>query len=209
MKNLGKGDHSYVVADLSTEQGVKKISALFAQDHYCLLINNAGAGAYGSFGDASLSELQTMIRLNCEGLISLAHACLKSSRNGDTLVNVSGLLGSLPIPRMSVYAATKSFITSFSESLWYEQSGRGVFVLGLIPGPVSTGFHEHSGGKEGQGPPARIRQIPDQVVDVGLKAIRKRKGPTAVASVRRVRFLFFLFRILPRKLVLKIMASFH
>ena len=150
-----------------------------------------------------------MIQINCDATTNLAHAFLNSSQSGDTLVNVSGLLGCLSVPGMGVYAATKGFIASLSEALWYEQKARGVYVFGLIPGPISNDFHKHSGGKEGQGPPAKIKQTPDKIVDVAMKAIRRRKSPTVIASLKRVRFLFFLFRVLPRKLALRIMASFH
>jgi short-subunit dehydrogenase len=46
---------------------------------------------------------------------------------------------------MSVYAATKAFVYSFSDGLWAECAGRGVHVMSVCPGPVDTGFFEATG----------------------------------------------------------------
>ncbi len=57
--------------------------------------------------------------------MALSRAFLENARQGDALVNVSGLLGLLPVPGMSVYAGTKEFVLSFSQALWHEQKERG------------------------------------------------------------------------------------
>jgi short-subunit dehydrogenase len=150
-----------------------------------------------------------MIRLNCEALVTLSRAFLESARVGDALVNVSGILGLIPVPGMSVYAATKGFILSFSQALWHEQKERGVYVMALVPGPIATEFKSRSGGAAEQGPPAAITQTPDQVVDRAMNELAKRKRPVVMAAARRARLLFSVFRWMPRKMVMRIMATFH
>src|SRR5207248_10806798 len=55
---------------------------------------------------------------------------------------VSSSAGFLPIPGDGVYAATKAYVTSFSEALRAELRGTGVGVCALCPGPVQTEFQE-------------------------------------------------------------------
>ena len=207
--DLGEGGHSYLAADLCDSSGVAEVVSMLSSRHFGLLVNNAGLGRYGDFMDVDQSHAQQMIRLNCEALVTLSHAFLESSRKGDALVNLSGLLGLLPVPGMSVYAGTKGFIISFSQALWHEQKGRGVFVMALVPGPIATEFKSNSGGAADKGPPAAITQTPDQVVNRAMQALAKRKRPVVVAAVRRARLLFSLFKCLPRERVLRIMAEFH
>jgi short-subunit dehydrogenase len=209
MQELGEDAHTYQVADLATPEGVEQISAILTQNHYHLLVNNAGIGSDGHFDETPLPRLQKMLWLNCDAVVTLSHAFLNSAKKGDTLINVSGLLGLLPVPGSGLYAATKTFIIYFSESLWYEQKDRGVYVMGLCPGPTLTNFHQRTGAKEDQLPPAEITQSPEEVVNSAMKAMKKRSRPTVFASSKGALILFTLLRMIPRKIVLKIMAQIH
>lgn len=107
------------------------------------LINNAGMGDYGEFRSASWEKTEQMIRLNMEALTHLTHSLLPGliARRGAVL-NLSSLAGDLPIPDFAVYAATKAYVTSFSEALRLELREHGVRVLAVCPGPIKTGFGE-------------------------------------------------------------------
>jgi uncharacterized protein len=80
--------------------------------------------------------------VNIEALTQLAHAVLPGMirRGRGGIVNVSSLAGMLPIPDFAVYAATKAYVTSFSEALRFELRDHGVRVLAVCPGPVHTEF---------------------------------------------------------------------
>ena len=115
------------------------------QDHGAkpdLLINNAGMGDFGEFAEANWPKLERMIELNVTALSHLTQAVLPDmiSRGGGDILNVSSLASILPIPDFAVYAATKSYVTSFSEALRMELKGHNINVLALCPGPVHTGF---------------------------------------------------------------------
>ena len=58
-------------------------------------------------------------------------------------------------------------------------------------------------------PPAQITQSPEEVVDSAMKAMKKRSRPTVFASSKGALILFTLLRMMPRKIVLKIMAQIH
>jgi len=135
---------SVIAADLTKpaerEQLVESVAASgFAPD---LLVNNAGMGDYGEFAASDWSRAETMIRLNVEALTHLTHAFLPHMirRGGGAVIHVSSLASLIPIPDFAVYAASKAYVTSFSEALRIELRSRNISVLALCPGPVHTEF---------------------------------------------------------------------
>lgn len=145
-----------------------------------LLVNNAGIGDYGEFSLGKWEKTQGMMVLNMEALTHLAHAFLPSLKaQKGAMINISSLAGELPIPDFSVYAATKAYVSSFSEALRLELKDDGVQVLAVCPGPVSTGFgagaQRDEGGKE-----MDLRKAfyvdADEVVRGSLRALEKGKA---------------------------------
>ena len=118
-----------------------------------LLVNNAGMGDYGEFVAGDWGKMEQMLILNITALTHLAHGFLPgiiASENGAVL-NVSSLASLLPIPDFAVYAASKAYVTSFSEALRLELQADEIPVLAVCPGPVDTGFGETAERKEGSG----------------------------------------------------------
>lgn len=108
------------------------------------LINNAGIGDHGFFEESDWKRVETMIDVNIKSLTRMTHALLPQLiRSGrGAILNVSSIASLLPIPKMSVYAATKAYVTSFSEGIRAELRGTGVSVTALCPGPVDTEFFQ-------------------------------------------------------------------
>src|SRR5689334_2002816 len=106
------------------------------------LINNAGLGDAGAFATSPEKRNDEMLQVNIVALTMLTRALLPQmiSRKRGAILNVSSSAGFLPIPEFNVYAATKAYVTSFSESLRAELRGRGLTVTALCPGPVHTEF---------------------------------------------------------------------
>jgi len=107
-----------------------------------LLINNAGLGDLGPFDSAPWERLSSMLEVNITALTHLTHLLLPMLRAQypSGLLNVSSCAGFYPLPEMAVYAATKAFVTSFSEALRMELAPEGITVTALCPGPVPTEF---------------------------------------------------------------------
>ena len=108
------------------------------------LINNAGLGDVGPFATSPPQRNDEMLQVNIVALTKLTRALLPQmiSRKRGAILNVSSSAGFLPIPEFNVYAATKAYVTSFSESLRAEVRGKGITVTTLCPGPVPTEFRE-------------------------------------------------------------------
>ncbi|MBI5138285.1 MAG: SDR family NAD(P)-dependent oxidoreductase [Candidatus Vogelbacteria bacterium] len=201
----GEG-HKYIVADLAEKVGVEKISSEIFSTHYDLLINNAGAGYYDEFTKQPLQKWQQIMRLNCDSLLELTYAYLKNAKQGDVIVNIASILAELPYPPGAVYAASKAFVLSLTESLWYEQEKKGVFVLAVCPGVTETGFHVAAGGLETEKAAQSLTQTPDEVVEETMRALALRSGPTLITGWKN-KLGLFLARFVTRRRLLKIMGS--
>src|SRR6267143_457592 len=131
------------VADLSILEHVMELGRDVLKDKPVdFLINNAGLGDYGPVATAQPRRLNEMIQVNVLALTALTRALLPQmiAQKRGAILNVSSSAGFLPIPGFAVYAATKAYVTSFSEALRAEVRGSQISVCALCPGPVQTEF---------------------------------------------------------------------
>ncbi len=164
--------------DLSSPAEREKLLESLAEIGFTpdLLVNNAGLGDYGEFASANWAKLDAMLHVNVEALTHLTHAFLPEMirRGGAAIINVSSLASVIPIPDFAVYAATKAYVTSFSEALRIELREHGIPVLAVCPGPVRTEFGNVARrGENSQGMPSHPAfYVPkEQVVSESLTAL--------------------------------------
>lgn len=193
------------VADLATDAGrADVLTFLTAHDvPPNLLINNAGLGDYGSFMSSPVEKTRMQLELNITALTLLTHALLPRLTAPAGILNVSSLASMLPMPDLAVYAASKAYVTSFSEALALELAPRGITVSCVCPGPTPTNFSQtatRSDGtdtnRDGQG---LLRIPPSQVVGTALRALQL--GKPCVFPGLGVSLAGPLFRLLPRALM--------
>ncbi len=130
-------------ADLSCETAREALAAELADlpATRTLLINNAGLGDHGDLLTSEPERNRCMVAVNVAAVTELTRAMLPMlTEQGGAIINIASLAGDLPIPDFAVYAASKAYVTSFSEALRLELRGYGVPVLAVCPGPVHTGF---------------------------------------------------------------------
>ena len=166
-----------LVRDLSQPGcGLAIKAALDALDlHVDLLINNAGFGTTGAFANIDAGREAEMVALNCTAVVDLSHAFLPAmlaAKHG-AIINIASSAAFQPMPYMSVYAATKAFVYSFSDGLWAECRGRGVHVMSVCPGPVDTAFFEATGanGLRKRVPPGMMASA-EEVVAASLRGLK-------------------------------------
>lgn len=137
---------SIFAADLARGEKIQRLLESIAANGWVpdLLVNNAGLGDYGEFASADWTKTQAMLRVNVEALTAMAHGLLPGmiAKKRGAILNVSSLASVLPIPDFAVYAATKAYVSSFSEALRIEVAEHGIRVCAVCPGPVHTGFGE-------------------------------------------------------------------
>jgi len=188
-------------ADLADPTQLKELVAWLEHEKIDidLLINNAGLGDLGPFATSDPIRNEQMTLVNVVALTSLTRHLLPqmiaSKRGG--ILNVSSSAGFLPIPGFAVYAATKAYITSFSEALRAELHGTGVSVCALCPGPVHTEFQEvakRPGGRRESGPEF-VHVAVEQVVRDALAALEADR-PLVIPGLA-MKLGMFLVRITP------------
>ena len=205
LQSLPGTGHQHLAADLSTPEGVGRVAQLLDENRYDVFLNNAGAGLYGRFGALPLARQLPMMHLNMDAVTVLAHHYLAQARPGDALVNTASFVGFTSMPGAAVYAATKAYVASLSESLWWEYKKRGVYVLGFNPGSTDNNFHAHAGGSRDTFPAAN-RQTTDEVAGELVRALRKRAKPRVVSGALN-RLILFGQRWLPRAAAVNIMGG--
>ncbi|PYL13289.1 MAG: hypothetical protein DMF43_05840, partial [Verrucomicrobia bacterium] len=168
-----------------------------------LLINNAGLGDTGAFATSDLKRNEQMMLVNMVALTSLTRHLVPQmiARKRGGILNVSSSAGFLPIPGFAVYAATKAYVTSFSEALRAELRGAGVSVCALCPGPVHTEFQEVAkrlGGQSESGPEF-VHVSVEQVVRDALGAVEADR-PLVIPGLA-MKLGMFLVRITPMSIL--------
>jgi short-subunit dehydrogenase len=204
-KELGPG-HRVLVADLGDPVQLQRVVDDVERTGYSLLVNNAGYGIYKRFEEVPMSELEQLMAVNMNALVRLSHAFLKKAVSGDALINISSALSLLGYPGGAVYAGTKAFVTNFTESLWFENRDRGVYVLAVLPGVIDTNFLDAATGGRMKKSPAKSYS-PELVVKDALAALAARKTPSIVSG-SLYRFLTFLStRLMSRKRMVTVMGK--
>ena len=164
-----------------------------------LLINNAGLGDSGPFAESDPDRNKKMTVVNVETLTLITRHLLPRmiAQHRGAILNVSSSAGFLPIPGSAVYAATKAYVTSFSEALRAELRGTGVSVCALCPGPIATEFQEvarRQGAQAKIGPKFLVVSV-EQVVRDALAALEADR-PVVVPGFA-MKLLMLLARVTP------------
>jgi short-subunit dehydrogenase len=109
-----------------------------------LLVNNAGLGDRGPFIESKWERVQSMLQVNIEALTYLVYRVLPGMRKSGcgAILNVSSAASLVPVPNFAVYAATKAYVTSFSEALRAELRNSNISVTVLCSGYVPTEFSD-------------------------------------------------------------------
>jgi uncharacterized protein len=174
-----------------------------------LLVNNAGFGSVGSFHKLEAARERDEILLNVCAVVDMAHAFLPAmlARKHGGIVNVASMAAFQPLPYMSVYAATKAAVLSFSQGLRGEVRGKGVKVLAVCPGPVDTPFFEATGSDGLRKTVPRASMITaDQVVREALRALRA--GRSVVVPGIAFKLAAAGTKLMPRDLLAAMTARF-
>lgn len=143
-----------------------------------MLINNAGMGFYGRFHEGSLEKQLEMMHLNMDSMIKMAHEFLAHSDPTQPryLLNTSSAGAFQPVPYITVYSATKSFIFSFSLGIRHELKKHGVYVTAFCPGGIESDFFGPAQMEEVVKKNARFMQKPGPAVKKAVDGLLKNKA---------------------------------
>ena len=207
--------------DLCEKQAQQEVRTLLEreQPRITLLVNSAGYGVLGPFYQDSFSqdkktvidtnwmnEQMGMVSLNCEVLTAMTHLCIPFIKKGGRIIQLASSAAFLPQPKFAVYAATKSYVLSFSRALNEELRSRQIHVTAVCPGPVDTEFFDRA---EKGNDTLFIKKIvmakPEKVVEKALLDARNKKD-VSVYSLP-IQAFYVVSKLLPHKLMLIIMRA--
>lgn len=154
-------DSRVITADLFSDNAVADLMTALDGLQVDGLINNAGYGHPGTFLASDWEDHRRFNHLMSVVPIELTRALLPAmvERGFGRVMQVASLAGHMPGSKgHTLYAAVKSYLIKFSESLNIEMTGTGVHVSALCPGFVLTEFHDVNGTREG------INGLPDFMV---------------------------------------------
>jgi len=164
------------------------------------LVANAGFGTFGPFEHEDGDRVADEIALNVSGLADLIHSFYPGmkERGRGALVTIASTAAYQPVPNMAVYGATKAFVLSFTEALWYEARHSGLRVLAVSPGATATEFFDIAGNGEQFG---RRRAPVADVVNRAMRILDRRRGPGSfVSGAGNGLAAFAATRLAPRRL---------
>ena len=169
-----------------------------------MLINAAGYGLMGDFAGQDREGTLGMIRLNCEALTNITHRVIGYMKKGSRIIQIASSAAFLPQIDFAVYAATKSYVLSFSRALGEELKQKGIYVTSVCPGPVDTPFFDIA---EKNGSTLAIKKYTmvtaDKVVSLALRDSYE-KRPLSVCGLPMQSFMAAT-KLLPHGLYLNIM----
>lgn len=170
-----------------------------------VLVNNAGFGYYGPFTDEEPANVEAMCGVNVAATALLANLFARpmAARKRGIIINVGSGAGFSPMPLFGLYAATKAFLLSFSQSLAAELEPSGVRVICVCPGATATGFHSVAiGNRAGKSSALPDFMKPEDIVEASLRALTTHQR--VVTPGWRTRVQTGLLRLLPADLSMQL-----
>ncbi|RAO75693.1 SDR family NAD(P)-dependent oxidoreductase [Dyella jiangningensis] len=157
-------------ADLTSSAQRAEVERRLREDEAIgTLVNNAGASVAGGLAEARLDDVEAMIGLNVVAPTRLTGALLPRllARGRGSIINIASALAIAPELSVGAYAATKSYLLTYTLSLHKEVNGRGVQVQAVLPGITRTAIWEHAGKDIDSFPEHMIMEV-DEMVDAAL-----------------------------------------
>lgn len=144
---LKKAQARLVPLDLCAEKDLDAFEALLREEkpEISLLVNNAGCGRLANIGDTEYKLQTCMVDLNIRALTAVTNIAVPYIIKGGRIINMSSIASFCPNPRMTVYSASKNYVSAFSRGLGEELRPRAICVTAVCSGPMDTGFLDIAG----------------------------------------------------------------
>ncbi|MEZ5462505.1 SDR family NAD(P)-dependent oxidoreductase [Dokdonella sp.] len=173
-----------------------------------MLVNNAGYGVTGYFLSQPWKTQADFIQVLMTAPTELCHRLMPAmlERGHGRIINVASLAGHIPgSAGQTLYAAAKSYLIKFSQSLSLEYGHKGIHTCALCPGFTYSEFHDVTGSR------AMMSKLPgwmwmdaESVVRQGLYAVER--GEAVYINGRINRMIKSVAKLLPDRMVLRMMA---
>lgn len=191
-----------IVLDLQTRESFALYRQLLEQEkpEIAVLVNAAGFGLFGAFMDMDMDRQLDIIDLNSRALTAMCYMSVPYMKKGSRIYNMGSMSSWQPVPYINVYGASKAYVLNFSRALGVELKDRGIKVMAVCPGWITTEFFDHAIHDDTISYFNRYYP-PEQVIEKALKDMKKGKNASVLGFPERVQVL--LVKHLPVSFVMK------
>ena len=193
------------VLDLSSETDLKRYKEKLAEEvpNIVILANCAGFGIFDHGENISTKDKLNMIDVNVKAPVAMIDLSLPYMRKGSRIMNIASCAGFQPIPYINDYAATKSFLLSYSRALNRELRYRGIHVLAVTPYWTKTEFFDRAIDDKKKKVVIHYNAMydPAKVMSLAIRDLYTGKDVSIYGFVNRAQRV--LTKILPHSFVMK------
>lgn len=201
-------EHTTRILDMDVTDGkqMERFEKLLADEKPVIrmLVNCAGYGIMGEFSASNIGEELGMIDVNCRALTQMTYLCIPYMRKNSRIIQLASSAAFLPQPDFAVYAATKSYVYSFSRALNQELRSKKIYVTAVCPGPVDTPFFDIA---EKTGSTLAVKKLTlvraDQVVERAISDSYHRREKSVYSAW--IKSFDAAAKIIPHKAILQAM----
>lgn len=192
--------------DLSKSENFEEYARILAEEKpfIKLLVNCSGFGKFAEMEDVPLSENLNMINLNCAAVTAMTQTSLPYMGKGSDIIQIASVAAYQPVPYISVYAATKAYVLSFSRALNREVRSRGIHVMAVCPFWTKTDFFDRAINKNDGKTVVKKYSVmyePAQIVSRAYRDIKKKnKDVSMYGTVTKLQTISS--KLFPHKLVM-------
>ncbi len=216
----------YLQCDLKNKEEIKQAitQIIFEQNRIDCIINNAGMGISGAFEHHQEDEMETILKVNLEGLLYFTKLCIPYlKKTQGRIINISSIAGAISIPFQTMYSLTKAAIISFSKGLRNELKPFKVKVCCILPGDIATEFSQNRvKSKQEKDYQMRIQNSiakmekdekngmsPSKVAKKIQKIIHKKNPPILCSVGFQYQMILFLSKVLPARIISTIIYQMY
>ena len=185
-------------ADLADPDSTGNLIKAISNRRFDVLVNNAGFGVKGDFAETNIADELHMLDVQLASMLRLTKAVLPKmiGQKRGKILNVASVYSFAPVPKQSVYSASKAFILNFSAALQNELRAQNIQVSVLCPGITRTEFRVRAGIADKR----NLGMTAEKVAEIGFREMMR--GKHMIVPGWQNRFFVFAAKYLPSKLLI-------
>lgn len=212
LKDQYQIETDWLSVDFTQAGAAEKIHQWCTDQNYSIdiLINNAGYGLSGAFENYSSKEHTDMMQVNMNCLVELCSKFLPELKKAPKahILNIASSAAYQAVPGLSLYAASKAFVLSFSRGLQYELRRTNVRVTTICPGGTATDFANRANlNEKARKAGEKLNMTAESVAKIAIDTMFSGKTEKITGLVNQIGAAFVW--LLPKKLVEKTAAGIY
>ncbi len=203
----------YLTIDLALNEAPKYVANWITENNFAvnILVNNAGYGLSGAFTKYDFQKHLDMMHVNMTVPVSLTYLLLPilQQQSASYILNIASSAAYQAVPGLSLYAASKSFILSFSRGLKYELRNSNVSVTVVCPGATDTDFPNRADvtTEKAKKLAKKFNMPPSDVAALSINAMFSKKAEVVTGFINKLNL--FLTWMLPKWVLEKAAADIY